>query len=518
MDGYQSDLRQYIIDGFRFGFRINFSGERCSQTCSNLKTALDNPDVLQEKLNAELAMGRIAGPFDSSPLPNLKLSPLGLVPKRQEGQFRLIHHLSYPRTTGTSVNSGIDKEYTAVSYAGIEDAVSVIKTIGRGCYMAKTDIKSAFRILPVHKDDYALLGFSWKDKIYYDRCLAMGCSSSCLTFETFSSALEWVAIQKLGCRGVVHILDDFLFLEKSSEECQESLDKFLNFCSDVGVPIARDKTYCPSQVMEFVGITLDTIKMEARLPLDKILKCQSLLQEFLVKRSCKKREMESLIGYLNFTCSVVLPGRAFLRRLISLILGIREPFHYLRITEEAKADLRMWSQFISDFNGKSMFMNDRFLSSDVISLYTDAAASLGYGAIYSSYWFYGSFPKECRQLNITLLELYPIVVAVSVWGHLWKNHCVRFFTDNLALVYILNRQTSKDKQIMKLVRKLVLACLKHNILFKSSHVEGCKNVLADALSRLQVDEFRRLSPGSKAHPTPVPKELSLVNFFPALMH
>lgn len=174
----------------------------------------------------------------------------------------------------------------------------------------------------------------------------------------------------------------------------------------------------------------------------------------------------------------------------------------------------MWLLFIRDFNGKSMFLSDRFLSNDVLSLYTDAAASLGFGAINGSYWCYGSFPDHCRHMNTTLLELYPNVVAVSLWGHLMKNHCVRFFTDNLALVYILNRQTSKDNQIMKLVRRLVLACLKHNILFQSSHVQGCKNVSADALSRLQVEEFRRLNPGCKPTPTPVPDELSLVNFFP----
>ena len=92
-----------------------------------------------------------------------------------------------------------------MSYAGIPDAVAVIKRIGKGCFMAKTDLMSAYRILPVSPKDYPLLGFSWEGKLYYDKCLAMGCSSSCFTFEKFSSALEWIAVQKLGCRGVVHI-------------------------------------------------------------------------------------------------------------------------------------------------------------------------------------------------------------------------------------------------------------------------------------------------------------------------
>ena len=282
----------------------------------------------------------------------MKLSPLGVVPKRQEGQYRLIHHLSYPRASGWSVNGGISKEHTPVSYAGIEDAIAVIKRLGRG--FAKTDIKSAFRILPVHRDDYMLLGFSWKDQFYYDLCVPMGCASSCAIFERFSSVLEWIAIQKLGCHGVVHILDDFLFIEKTHDRCQESLNKFIEFCTLAGIPIACEKTFKPSKVMDFVGITLDSTAMEARLPLENVHKCYSLIQD-TGKKSCKKREMESLIGYLNFTCSVVLPGRVFHRRLISSIMGVRQPYHFIKISAEMKSDLAMWQSFVISFNGKSMF-------------------------------------------------------------------------------------------------------------------------------------------------------------------
>ncbi|MES9882605.1 MAG: reverse transcriptase domain-containing protein [Sedimenticola sp.] len=515
LEGYNGAKREFLLDGFVKGFQLQFSGERGAQDSPNLKTASENPAAIRDKLASELAAGRIAGPFDTMPISQLKLSPLGIVPKRQVGQFRMIHHLSYPRGSGSSVNDGIDKEHTFVNYANIEDAISYVKLFGRGSFMAKTDIKSAFRILPVRPSDYELLGFSWEGKYYYDRCIPMGCASSCAIFENFSTALEWIAKHKLHCTGIVHILDDFLFIEPSKRECAGSLNRFLHFCQEVGVPIASEKTFPPNTTMEFVGITLDSLLMESRLPPDKISKGLSLLETFLTRKSCKKRELESLIGFLNFTCSVVLPGRAFLRRLIALIMGVAQPFHFVKISGEAKADMRMWSVFIREFNGRSMFLNDRFLSSDTLSLYTDAAASLGYGAVFGSYWLYGPFPAAWQTFNITFLELYPIVLSVNVWGRLWSNHCVRFFTDNMALVYILNAKTSKDRQIMKLVRSLVLACLKYNVLFESSHVPGCSNVLADQLSRLQVQSFRRLSPNCRAEPTPIPDHLLPANFFDA---
>ena len=65
--------------------------------------------------------------------------------------------------------------------------------------MAKTDVKSAFRIIPIHPADYSLLGLKW-DNIFY--------------FEAFSTALEWLSIHHLGACAVLHILDDFFHSPK----------------------------------------------------------------------------------------------------------------------------------------------------------------------------------------------------------------------------------------------------------------------------------------------------------------
>ena len=100
--------------------------------------------------------GRIIGPFDTPPFENFRISPLGLVPKKTPGEFRLIHHFSFPE--GSSVNDGIPRELSSVRYATIDDAIKKISSLGAGCFLAKTDIKSAFRIIPLHHRDFDLLG------------------------------------------------------------------------------------------------------------------------------------------------------------------------------------------------------------------------------------------------------------------------------------------------------------------------------------------------------------------------
>ena len=203
------------------------------------------------------------------PLP--QPSPLGVVPKNNFGEFRPIHHLSFLK--GSSVNDGIPLEHSRVCYATIQDDINHIKAVAKGAYLANTDIKSAFCILPINLIDYGLLGMKWKDKYYYDRYMPMGCSSSCKTFKTFSSALEWIDRTKFKIQHVLHLLDDFLFIALSERLCQQQLNIFLEFCSYLGFPIAPEKTCGPSTTLSFVGIALDTVLKDARLPQDKLDKC-----------------------------------------------------------------------------------------------------------------------------------------------------------------------------------------------------------------------------------------------------
>ena len=117
-----------------------------------LQSAAQCPQVVREKLVKEIGLGRIAGPFSARPLPQLQCSPIGLVPKQDPGTYHLIHHLSY--LVGCSVNDFIERDKCVVHYASFDSAVDLVMKVGNGVWLAKSDIKSAFRLLPVHPADY----------------------------------------------------------------------------------------------------------------------------------------------------------------------------------------------------------------------------------------------------------------------------------------------------------------------------------------------------------------------------
>lgn len=511
LSGYTPSIAEHLVSGFTFGFSIHHEGQRISSHSQNLMSALHNPDMVDLKIEKELLAGRLSGPFEMPPLSPFRVSPLGVIPKKTPGEFRLIHHLSYPR--GSSVNDGISPEFSSVRYATITDAIRHIRAAGTGCFLSKTDIKNAFRIIPVHPSDYNLLGIQWRGQYYFDKCMPMGCSSSCRTFELFSSALEWVAQNKLHINHIVHLLDDFLIIAASHEICLRQLNLFVDLCGHLGIPIAPEKTCGPATTLSFAGIELDTIQLEARLPSEKILKCKDLIADFLKRKKVTLKEVQSLTGLLNFACSVILPGRAFLRRLIDLTIGIQSPFHFIRLKKEVKADLAVWQEFLDEYNGKSFFLEDVWHTSELLNLYTDASGSLGFGALFQNHWCYGSWPPSWTTYNIAALEFFPIVLSLFLWGSAMSNRCILFFTDNEALVHVINKQSCKDQHLMFFVRKMVLICLKHNILFKAKHVQGVHNHLADSLSRLQIQKFLQMAPASMDQsPTDIPHHLQPQNW------
>lgn len=108
----------------------------------------------------------------------------------------------------------------------------------------------------------------------------------------------------------------------NSMSCKNDLTNFLFLCKTIGVPIEMAKTQTPTTKLKIYGIEIDSDLMESRLPSDKVDKIKGQHSHMLHRNHTTLRELQSLIGLLKFACSVVVPGRAFLRRLIDLTCGV----------------------------------------------------------------------------------------------------------------------------------------------------------------------------------------------------
>ena len=97
----------YVLQGLQHGFRLGLhSAHKLKPAKRNKPSALHHAHIVNAYLANEVSLGKVAGPFSSSPFPRLHISSFGVIPKKgQLGKWRLIVDLS--SLGGASVNNGI---------------------------------------------------------------------------------------------------------------------------------------------------------------------------------------------------------------------------------------------------------------------------------------------------------------------------------------------------------------------------------------------------------------------------
>ena len=119
---------------------------------------------------------------------------------------------------------------------------------------------------------------------------------------------------------------------------------------------------------------------------------------------------------------------------------------------------------------------------------------MGYAAICGHKWIQGSIPESWRQVNIAVKELLPIALAFRLWYSDFSNKNTVFHVDNMAVVMILQSETSREPNIMKLLRPMVIQAMLSNIQFYSQHIIGKHNLIPDLLSCFQMEKAFKLAP------------------------
>ena len=191
-------LEKGISSGFRLGFNpaSNLrSSKRNNPSATSLSTKVD--DYIRD----EVEMGNLGRAADSS---SAHISPIGFILKKNKpGKYRLIVNISAPE--GASVNDGISSVVSSFHYVTVRE---VARMIPQGAFLAKIDLKAAYRKVPVHPEDQYLLGISRKDQIFCDKVFPFGLRSAPTIFNAVADALAWAML----CVGICPLLGQFPLL------------------------------------------------------------------------------------------------------------------------------------------------------------------------------------------------------------------------------------------------------------------------------------------------------------------
>ncbi|XP_029927907.1 uncharacterized protein LOC115373572 [Myripristis murdjan] len=498
----------HLLSGLSQGFRVGVvSSLSSSYVSKNLQSAIQEPDLVSQLLKKELDKGYLIGPFNSSPFPVFRTSPVGIATRKYSGKKRLIVDLSAPRSGPVpSINSLIPPAPFSLHYSTVDNAIKLIKLSGQGAWLSKADITDAFKICPIHPSQWHLFGLKWESKLYFAVRLTFGCRSSPSIFNQVSEALCWIFLNRVRVPSLLHFLDDFLLIDPPHDNSGSSLSKLKLLFQYLGVPLSDEKTSGPATRLEFLGITLDTVEMKASLPAEKLERIREITHSVTAYQEITKQQMLSLLGHLNFAMRVVPQGRSFISRLLDMAASVPNLRDKILLDDGCRSDLKFWSHLLNHWNGVSFFYDDLVYSSDSLKFFTDAAPSVGFGGYFQGQWFASRWPKSFPKVDSSsaLYEIYPIAVACHVWGKSWKRKRIAVQCDNEAVVGIINKGRSASREIMPFMRSITWLSVTHNFIITARHVPGRANVIADSLSRFNFQVFKTLCPEASPTPTAVP--------------
>ena len=276
----------------------------------------------------------------------------------------------------------------------------------------------------------------------------------------------------------------------------------MRVCADAGFSVQPSKVTSPSTETEFLGVVVDTVRQELRISPERLREIAGEVSHWLGQKRVTKRQLLSLVGKFTFAARVVRTGKAFISRLLHLAKSARGLHHYVKLNQEARADLTWWYKCISTHNGVSYYAPTWDVD-NVAHIYTDAS-NVGMGGFYGSQWFglaYTATMAPLLQRSINWREFHVAVTALATWAPELKGKSVIFHIDNQVVCYILNSLYSPVQELMVFTRAWCLLIERYNITAAVVYINTDVNKDADDLSRLKFSEFKARNPSANSYMT-----------------
>ena len=375
-----------------------------------------------------------------------------------------------------------------------------------------------------------LLSFTLNGKYYINSTLPFGASSSCLIFEKVARILQWIVINETKNSNISHYLDDFPLFADSMESLTIFMNQFYDIMNRIGMPVAKEKTLGPTQLLEYLGLLIDMLNQCVGIPEKKRKKCleamQSIIDAKISRVTITVREIQQVAGKLNFICQALPAGKPFLHDLYALTCGTKgKPAcqgHHKRISASVCSDM-MFKQFLLEtahLQVKSVpFLIKLGIDNDQIELYSDSAgaADKGFSCRFGVHWAQGFWSHtnlftDTFSPNIALLELYAITVAFEIWALNLSGKSITLKSDNAAAVAMINCKRSDIPAGMDLIRHLTKTCLHFQIFIQAKFLPSAANKWTDLLSRNRMTEFRQKFLEADLLPTSLPTSLWPLNW------
>jgi hypothetical protein len=423
--------------------------------------------AMDKEIESMLTKGAIR---EAIPKEDQFLSNVFVTPKGEEGEYRPITNLK-------QLN-----QYVPYHHFKMEGLKDVKYLLQKGDWMCKIDLKDAYFSVPLGTRSRKLVRFKWKGILYEFLCLAFGLGPAPRIF-TKLMKVPIALLRRLGIRLVIY-LDDLLIMGSTIEEVARARDTVMYLFYHLGLTINMKKSVLsPSQELEFLGVTINSLSMMFYLSKEKTQKLILLCQEGCKSPTMTLRNLCSLIGKLWSTAAAVTPAPLQLRYLQQCCIKAQaRKLHYetmISLSEEGISELRWWVENLNLAQG-----NRIHLPPPELIICSDAAKTGGWGAVCHLGSTGGPWSEEELQLHINIQELLAAELAIKTFTKNHKPKSIHMKIDNTtALSYLVNMGGTKNLTMIKISKRIWEYLLQHGITITAEWIPSHLNVIADWESR-----------------------------------
>ena len=508
--------RHNLVEALTYGWDLSFTGTPEPRDApSNHPSALQQAAAVDEYVQAELAHGSLVGPLPADiPFPVFR-SPLATVPKPPD-KWRTITDCSQ---NDAGINFWIPADVhrgkaATITLPGTPEICVAIKKIqvmypGQVVVLFKGDYGRYYRQFLVCPSQSPFLAVGWRDEKYADRSWSFGNRGACGGAQRFSSAVSWFFRTKVpprpgainsgincqcpgpchcGCNQMEPYVDDSIGVVPKIH-ATFLFNSFLELVDRLGLQLSATPGHVtpPATAVVALGLLYDTESNTVSLPADKLSSILEMLAEWRVKSSATPKELATFAGRLLWVCNVVPPGRVFLGRVLATKRYADSCDRRIKLDEDFKHDVEWWQSMVTPWNGRSFLVP---IQSADVSLdassdgWLDGGPGIGGYNFVTHQFFATGVPPSMATWYIGNLELFAVIIAMSIWGEEWGGHSVHLLTDNEGVRFLLQNGRSRDTLRLHMARSIVGRQFCGNYRIETSRISTEQNTLADALSRL----------------------------------
>ena len=408
----------------------------------------------------------------------------------------MILNLSHPFEKG-SVNHSINKDVYAgksveLTYPTVDDLIKIIQEIKRKypeeeVLIMKRDLKAAYRQMWMDPGDIHLLGYKIGKFYYFDVTLSMGSKSSALCCQKSTDMVMFI-YRKNGYHGI-NYLDDLGSAERESL-ARQAFQRLGEILDKINITEAAQKAVAPTQEASFLGVGFNTVNGTIHITSERLQEIKKILKSWRNKKVATIRELQQLLGKLNFICNTVRAGRIFVSRLINSLKSFPNKGKH-PLSKELRKDVEWWIRYVNTFDGVN-FMADMQWKPPNTELACDACLG-GCGGYRRGKYFHSRFLKwlcSKKHVSINELETMAIIIALKIWGEELKDKNLLVFCDNQATVEVINKGRARNNFAQACLREICWISAKNNLVIKVKHRLGVLNTVPDYLSRWHLKGYK----------------------------